>query len=341
MKFLKKNNKKNSNKEKMVNVSEAANVASVPANASHQKKRCSIVITAYNVETYIEQAVISALAQSEQCQVIVVEDKSTDHTMEVLERFGDRIILVKNDVNVGAGLSRRRGIERADSEFVMLLDGDDYIEPNFVETLLLMADQTGADIVSGGIRILREDGSWDATSYGNCVTDGRDKVSKFWGERIVFMNNKIIRKELCDRVPYNERRYIEDTPTIIPMLHYANRVAYVDTVGYTYRMRSSSLTHTTNALKDIVFKGLCWLDLLEFFNREDKGIFEVLNIKGFLRNIVSVLNQLNVTEEMVQPYRKEWDEFTMRLLNAVVITGVNLVEGVKGQQQTSTDASAQ
>ena len=297
-----------------------------------EKKRCAVVITAYNVENYIEQAVISALAQTVPCEVIVVEDKSTDHTLEVLERFGDRIKLVRNAENVGAGLSRRRGIAEADTEFVMLLDGDDFIEPDFVETLLMMADQTGADIVSGGIRILRPDGSWDATSYGNCVTDGRDKVAKFWGERIVFMNNKIIRRELCERVPYNERRYIEDTPTIIPMMHWANKVAYVDTVGYTYRMREDSLTHTTNVLKDIVFKGLCWLDLLEFFEKEDKGMFDVLNIKGFLRNIIVTLNQVNVTREMVEPFEKEWGEFVMRLLNAVVITGVNLVEGMKGQQ---------
>ena len=301
----------------------------------NKKKRCAVVITAYNVENYIEQAVISALAQTEPCQVIVVEDKSTDHTKEVLERFGDRITLVRNEENVGAGLSRRYGIAHADAEFVMLLDGDDFIEPDFVETLLMMADQTGADIVSGGIRILRPDGSWDATSYGNCVTDGRDKVSKFWGERIVFMNNKIIRKELCDKIPYNERRYIEDTPTIIPMMFYANKVAYVDTVGYTYRMREDSLTHTTNVLKDIVFKGLCWLDLLEFFNREDKGMFDVLNIKGFLRNIIVTLNQVRVTPDMVKPFEKEWDEFVMRLLNAIVITGVNLVEGEKGAQQAA------
>lgn len=300
--------------------------------------RCAIVITAYNVETYIEQAVISALAQTVPCQVIVVEDKSTDHTPEVLERFGNRIKLVRNEENVGAGLSRRRGIEEADTEFVMLLDGDDFIDPDFVETLLMMADQTGADIVSGGIRILRPDGSWDATSYGNCVTDGRDKVAKFWGERIVFMNNKIIRRELCDKIPYNERRYIEDTPTIIPMMFYANKVAYVDTVGYTYRMREDSLTHTTNVLKDIVFKGLCWLDLLEFFNKEDKGMFDVLNIKGFLRNIIVTLNQVNVTREMVEPFEKEWGEFVMRLLNAVVITGVNLVEGVKGVQHPLTQS---
>lgn len=289
--------------------------------------RCAIVITAYNVEKYIEESVASALNQTEKCKVIVVEDRSTDNTLDILNRFGNSITLLQNSENVGAGLSRRRGIDFADTEYVMTLDGDDYLEPSFVKRLLEIADITGADIVSGGVKILKEDGSWDATSYGNCVTEGRDKVAKFWGERIVFMNNKIIRKEICNRVPYSERRYIEDTPTIIPMMFFANKVAYADTIGYTYRMRGDSLTHTTNTMKDVVFKGLCWIDLYEFFMEHDKGMFDSLNIKGFIGNIIGTLNKIRVTPDMVAPFEKEWNEFVMRLLNVVEVTGINLVGG--------------
>lgn len=288
--------------------------------------RCAIVITAYNVERYIEQSVASALNQTEKCEVIVVEDKSTDGTLDILRRIKG-ITLLENEENVGAGLSRRRGIDYASADYVMTLDGDDYIDLDFVKRLLATADATGADIVSGGVKILKEDGSWDATSYGNCVTEGRDKVAKFWGERIVFMNNKIIRKELCNKVPYSDRRYIEDTPTIIPMMFFANKVAYTDTIGYVYRMRSDSLTHTTNILKDVVFKGLCWIDLYEFFMKHDQGMFEAVNVKGFIVNIIGTLNKIHVTPEMVAPFEKEWHEFTMRLLNVIEITNINLVGG--------------
>ena len=288
--------------------------------------RCAIVITAYNVERYIEQSVASALNQTEKCEVIVVEDKSTDGTLDILRRIKG-ITLLENSENVGAGLSRRRGIDYASADYVMTLDGDDYIDLDFVKRLLATADATGADIVSGGVKILKEDGSWDATSYGNCVTEGRDKVAKFWGERIVFMNNKIIRKELCNKVPYSDRRYIEDTPTIIPMMFFANKVAYADTIGYTYRMRKESLTHTTNILKDVVFKGLCWIDLYEFFMTHDQGMFEAVNVKGFIVNIIGTLNKIHVTPEMVAPFEKEWHEFTMRLLNVIEITNINLVGG--------------
>ena len=49
--------------------------------------RCAIVITAYNVERDIEQSVASALNQTEKCEVIVVEDKSTDGTLDILRRI--------------------------------------------------------------------------------------------------------------------------------------------------------------------------------------------------------------------------------------------------------------
>ena len=295
-----------------------------------EKKRCSIVITAYNVEKTIALAVASALQQTAPCEVIVVADKPTDNTLDELKQFGDEIMVVENEKNVGAGLSRRIGIEHATGEYVLLLDGDDYLDKDFIRQLLVMADMTDADIVSGGVRILNEDGSWDATSYGTCLTEGREKVTKFWGERIVFMNNKIIRRSLYDKVPYCDRRYIEDTPVIIPIMFYANKVAYVDNIGYTYVMRKGSLTHTADKLKDVIYKGLCWLDLVDFFNEHDKGMFDAMPIKQYLSNIIGTLNTMEITKEAIAPYKEQWDEFMLRLMNAIAITDVKVLDAKKG-----------
>lgn len=295
-----------------------------------RKTRCSIVITAYNVDRYIKQCVDSALNQTEPCEVIVVVDDPTDNTKDILASYGKKIKLVNHLCNEGAGQSRRDGISHATSEFVLLLDGDDYIDRDFVKQLVAKADKTGADIVSGGIRILNEDGSWNATSYGECITEGRDKVTKFWGEKIVFMNNKIIKRSLYETVPYCNRRYIEDTPTIIPIMFYANKVAYVDNIGYTYRMNPKSLTHTSNLMKDLIYKGLCWLDLVDFFNEHDKGMFEAIDIIGYLRNIIGTLNKVHITDTMIVPYKKQWDDFILRLMNCIEITNVNIIDGVKG-----------
>jgi hypothetical protein len=88
-------------------------------------------------------------------------------------------------------------------------------------------------------------------------------------------------------------------------------------------MRQSSLTHTTNQLKDVVFKGLCWLDLMDFFNANDKGVFDHIPIKGYLKNIFSVLNTIKIQPEDIEPFKEEWCEFMMRLVNGVVVQQVN------------------
>lgn len=287
------------------------------------KGAVSVVITAYNVEPWIKQAIESACQEGVR-EIIVVVDKPTDNTLDEVRKVEDpRLVIINNECNVGAGMGRRIGTQYASSEYILLLDGDDYLDDGFVKKLLDRALETDADVVSGGIKILEEDGTWKAESYGNTTTTGYDKVTKFWGERIVFMNNKIIRKKMYDRVPYNHRRFIEDTPTIIPILHYANKVEYVDTVGYTYRMRQSSLTHSSSVAKDAIFKGLCWLDLVDFFYKEDPEVFKHLPLKEHVKNIIAVLHYFeNLKPEDIEPYKNEWCEFTHRLFCTIGITGI-------------------
>lgn len=287
----------------------------------------SIVITAYNVEAYIAQAIRSALAQTyEDIEVIVVLDKPTDGTEAIVKAIAaedERVRIVENHANVGAGLSRRAGLAEAKGEYTLLLDGDDFLRPTFIADLIAKAEETGADIVSGGIEVLHEDGVRDITLYGEQVTEGYDKVTKFWGERIVFMNNKLIRRELHEKVPYCHRRYIEDTPVIIPQLWHANKVAYVDNAGYVYRMQPNSLTHTTNPVKDVIFKGLCWCDLMEFFNANDPEFYKHFPLKNFVAKTLEILNGIELTPANLNPYGSEWAELTMRLFNIVNITGID------------------
>lgn len=291
--------------------------------------KTSIVITAYNVEQYIAKSISSAMQEGVD-EIIVVEDKSTDNTLNIIKQIKENnktdidIIIVENKENVGAGLSRRYGIEHCKNEYILLLDGDDYLDKGFVKELLDKAEETDADIVSGGIKIIKEDGTWTAESYGTCVIEGNEKVSRFWGERIVFMNNKLIRKKLYDLVPYNHRRFIEDTPTIIPILWYANKTAYIDNIGYNYVMRSNSLTHTTNTIKDVIYKGLCWLDLMDFFLEKDKTIFNYIDISGYIKNLLTIMNTIKTFDTAeINKYKDDWVEFTTRFFNLISIHNIN------------------
>lgn len=296
----------------------------------NENLKLSVVITAYNMHDFLKECVESVIAQTfpktklttDDFEVIIVNDKSTDDTLDIIKSFtkGSKYIkFIDNKENVGPGLSRRFGIQASKGEYVLLLDGDDYLRETFLDDLYNRALETDADIVSGGITVLNEDGSYTATSYGNTTTEGYEKVTKFWGERIVFMNNKLIRHKLHDQIEYCSRRYIEDTPVIIPQLWLANKVEYVDNVGYIYRMNENSLTHKADQIKNVIYKGLCWLDLVDFFNKYDPKMFEYMPIKQYVNNVLSTINNMYITNEMIEPYYGEWINFTRRLFNIIYV----------------------
>ncbi|MGB0514858.1 MAG: glycosyltransferase family 2 protein, partial [Wenzhouxiangellaceae bacterium] len=93
--------------------------------------RVSVFIPVHNREHYIAVAVNSILVQSfEDFELIVVDDGSTDRTVEVLERFDDpRLRIERNPTNLGIPATRNRGLELARGEYIALLDSDDHSYP--------------------------------------------------------------------------------------------------------------------------------------------------------------------------------------------------------------------
>lgn len=279
----------------------------------------SVIVTAYNVEAWIEEALHSVFNQSfPEIEVIVVEDCSTDNTRDVLAGIADpRLRVLYNRENIGAGASRRRGIEAARGEYILLLDGDDWLAEDYIEELYAKAVAYEADIVSGGITVRREDGTWEAHSCGDAVVEGDDKMERFWNEKVVFMNNKLIRRSLHDKVPYCTRRFIEDTPVIVPMLHLANRVVYTDNAGYNYRQNSESLTHQASPFKYTLFRALCADDIITFFEHNDEAVLKRLPLVEAYSQCIKELKECAPTAAMIEPYRNEWIEFTTKLLQRI------------------------
>jgi glycosyltransferase involved in cell wall biosynthesis len=96
---------------------------------SHLSELCfSIVIACYNQEDFIRQAVESALLQENPGkEVIVVDDNSQDGTADILNTFGESIILVRLPTNRGAAAARNHGASLASGEYLVFLDGDDVL----------------------------------------------------------------------------------------------------------------------------------------------------------------------------------------------------------------------
>lgn len=96
--------------------------------------KVSIIITCYNYGQYLAQAIESALAQTYyNIEVIVVDDESTDDSVQVAESFGDKIKLIKQKHSGAPATGRNTGFENSDGDLILSLDADDWLEPNYLE----------------------------------------------------------------------------------------------------------------------------------------------------------------------------------------------------------------
>lgn len=120
----------------------------------------SVIIPAYNIETYITRAINSALEQKNvTLEVIVIDDASTDNTYQCAMEIEDpRLTVLRLENNVGASKARNVGLAQAKGHWIAVLDGDDVIVQNRFARLKKCAEERGADIVVDNLRVVSEDG---------------------------------------------------------------------------------------------------------------------------------------------------------------------------------------
>ena len=136
----------------------------------------SIIIPVYNRPGLILDAAASALSEGSRlsCEVIVVDDASTDETWRVLSGLGDSIRAVRQPENGGQCAARNSGIALARGKYVKFLDSDDLLAPGHLAEEVACAESEGADIVVSGWTTRATNGTireWDAPRFEAIVDD--------------------------------------------------------------------------------------------------------------------------------------------------------------------------
>ncbi|MBF2073959.1 MAG: glycosyltransferase [Synechococcales cyanobacterium C42_A2020_086] len=111
----------------------------------------SVVIPTYNCARYLGEAIDSVLQQTHPAaELIVVDDGSTDETADVLQRYGERLQVIRQ-TNQGVAVARNQGIRQARGEWIAFLDADDYFLPDKLAAQMAIAAQhPRAGIVHSG-----------------------------------------------------------------------------------------------------------------------------------------------------------------------------------------------
>ena len=99
--------------------------------------KTTIIMPAFNVGSYIGEAVNSVLAQTRgDWRLVIVDDGSVDETVEIARSFSDDRITVIEQENAGAGAARNRAAAEANTEYLSMLDADDAWAPDYLEKML-------------------------------------------------------------------------------------------------------------------------------------------------------------------------------------------------------------
>ena len=120
----------------------------------------SVVIPVYNIRDYVERCVRSVLAQPDvPLEVLIVDDGSTDDSGAVCDALAaeDSRVTVIHKPNGGLSDARNYGLCHAQGEYILFMDGDDWLAENVCPGLLQMALQDRADVVIGKAHFLREE----------------------------------------------------------------------------------------------------------------------------------------------------------------------------------------
>lgn len=113
----------------------------------------SVIIPVYNVEQYLEKCVRSILDNTyKDLEVICVNDGSPDACLEILQCLAkeDTRVKIINQDNQGVQTARNNGIKEAYGEYIAFVDSDDWVHPQYFESLLTCMEQTGADMAVCG-----------------------------------------------------------------------------------------------------------------------------------------------------------------------------------------------
>ncbi len=228
-------------------------------NNVQQTSLVSVVMPAYNAEKTIAGAVLSLKSQTySNWELIIVDDKSTDATIEVVEKLSQldsRIRLIKRTENSGGcRIPRFEAVLAALGDYICYLDADDVLEATYIEKVIERIKETGADVVLTRL-VLKRDGN----NFASIPEESFDMQRLLSGEDACRMtlgkweisvsgalSTSLYYKSFVEEALTNSSPLcFMDEVDYRKFLYYAKKVAFSDAIYY-YCENGNSACHSLN-----------------------------------------------------------------------------------------------
>jgi glycosyltransferase involved in cell wall biosynthesis len=216
--------------------------------------KVSVVIPSYNRAEFVGQAIQSVLDQTwPNLELVVVDDGSTDHSMDVLRGFGDRIQVLTHPQheNHGQSASINLGLQHTDGQYVAILDSDDWWEKNKLERQVnYLQSHPEIGLVYGNGWSVSANGEKLFRFYESDHREESDPARVLQDCYFLVPNNSLFRRDVLTKTGLFDEslRSAQDHDMAIRMAE-STRIGYIPDEIFFYRRHEDSISHRSTRLR--------------------------------------------------------------------------------------------
>lgn len=216
----------------------------------------TIGIPMYNVRTFIERTMESALSQTyPSIEYLIVDDGSNDSSLDVIRKLqvehprGNDIHMVNNIENLGPSIARNLIIDKARGSYLYFMDADDLIREDAISLMMTQVKEHGADIVFGSMEKILLTGEKTIYQYPKMYFHHEDEFAIFSYRRYAGIQasacNFLVRVSIIreNGLSFYKSNYWEDFVFVLDLVTYINRAVLLSDITYTYICRQNSLSN--------------------------------------------------------------------------------------------------
>lgn len=229
----------------------------------------SVIVSVYNVVDYLDECLDSIMAQTfKDYELIIIDDGSTDGSAAICDRYGDDdCVTVIHQENRGLPQSRQRGLNMAKGDYVVFVDGDDWVEEKHLETRYERLKDGGAEVL------------WSA-AYNHCwgdvympvptesMTHKKLVQARFHNKVTPYVWNMTYQRAFleCHQINFGRYGMAEDEFFNIQVFYDTDHIAYDSRATYHHRYNPQSMSNSkTREMQIATFTDM--LGNLEDLNR--------------------------------------------------------------------------
>lgn len=253
----------------------------------------SVVITAYNLDKYIEKCIDSLILQDyKYMEIVIVDDGSTDNTSEICDKYEKKYnnIRVVHKCNEGVVKALATGIDYSEGLYITFVDGDDWVQDNCYGSLMKILLDNDLDIITYGAIRYRDENDYFYTydRFKEGIYEGTElnviKSNMIWDKtRQGFQIDpslcmKIFRKDIIEKSVKNVQNikiyYAQDVIITYPAIKEAEKLGIIHDAYYFHRRREIGVQPAYLMDSQYYYKLYLVYEYLTEIFKYDKNILE-------------------------------------------------------------------